>query len=297
VSIQAIVVADDFGLSPGVNRGVVQAHERGPVTTASLLGNMPGFADAVAHLRACPDLAVGLHLNLTLGRPVSDPRDVPSLVAADGDFLRFGPWLRRWATGRIVEEQVRRECTAQAERLAGAGLRLGHCDVHQHLDALPVVCRAVVDTCRQHGITAVRPLRERPTPRDLWALNLPGPRVVAWPKRLAKFGLMCVLAARSNRAYTRAGLFMPGQCVGLFIGGGQDLAGYQRIFAGLPRGVSEVCVHPAYVDEGLRATPFKFVEARETELRALTSPELMESLRSNRVQLTTYQAARERQPQ
>ncbi len=284
----AIVVADDFGVSPGVNRGVIEAYEAGVVTTASLLANLPGFEDAVERARARPGLAVGFHLNLTFGRPVSPAEEVRSLVDAEGAFWRFPAWLRRWASGRIDPDHVRRECMAQARRIADAGLAMGHGDAHQLLDALPVVRRALAETLRAFGVPAVRPLRERPRLADLRALNLPGPAWAAWPKRIAKFAGMRMLSAGSTAAYRRAGLWTPERCVGLFIGGGQDLNGYLRLFRSLPAGVSEVCAHPAYVDEGLRATPFKFVAARETELRALTHPALRRVIEQEGIELSTY---------
>ena len=286
---RAIVVADDFGLSPGVNRGIVEAHERGIVTMATLLANMPGFDDAARRLKEQPRLAIGLHLCLTLGQPVSHSGDVPTLVQPNGGFVSFASWLRRWLLCRISPGDIIRECAAQARRLIDAGLRPTHCDVHQHLDALPVVREAVIETCRTFAIPAVRPLREQPTVSDLVALNLPDPRIIAWPKRLAKFLAMRVLAAGSVRAYARAGLVMPDRCVGLFIGGGQDLVGYRRIFEGLPAGTSEVSVHPACVDQGLRSTPFKFVEQREVELRALVHPELRTCIERQGIELVTYE--------
>src|SRR2546430_15579124 len=71
-----IVNADDFGLSAGVNRGVLEAHETGVVSSVSVLVNAPGWTDAAQRLRdlsspSFPELGVGLHLNLTTGRPVS----------------------------------------------------------------------------------------------------------------------------------------------------------------------------------------------------------------------------------
>ena len=59
-----IVNADDFGLSPGVNRGIVRAHEGGIVTSASLMVRQPGAADAAEYARSNPCLSVGLHLDL-----------------------------------------------------------------------------------------------------------------------------------------------------------------------------------------------------------------------------------------
>lgn len=62
-----IVTGDDFGLSPGVNRGIIEAHRRGVLTSTSLMVLRLACAEAVALARECPDLSVGLHLDLDRG--------------------------------------------------------------------------------------------------------------------------------------------------------------------------------------------------------------------------------------
>jgi len=74
-----IVNADDFGFSGGVNRGIVEAHEEGIVTSASLMVEQPAADDAAAYARAHPDLGVGLHLELPRPRL---RRDVAELIHA-----------------------------------------------------------------------------------------------------------------------------------------------------------------------------------------------------------------------
>src|SRR5512139_1630588 len=59
-----IVNADDFGLSEGINRGIIRAHEQGIVTSASLMVRWPAAAQAAAYARRNPRLSVGLHLDL-----------------------------------------------------------------------------------------------------------------------------------------------------------------------------------------------------------------------------------------
>ncbi|HOI45659.1 MAG TPA: ChbG/HpnK family deacetylase, partial [Candidatus Aminicenantes bacterium] len=81
---RVIVNADDFGLCQGVNRGIVLAHQKGILTSATLMANMPGFDEAVEMARDHPRLGVGVHLNLLRGEPVTPARDVASLVRADG---------------------------------------------------------------------------------------------------------------------------------------------------------------------------------------------------------------------
>jgi chitin disaccharide deacetylase len=58
-----VVNADDFGLSPGVNRGIVRAHEQGIVTSASLMVRPAAAVEAAAYARARPGLGLGLHLD------------------------------------------------------------------------------------------------------------------------------------------------------------------------------------------------------------------------------------------
>jgi len=64
-----IVTADDFGISRGVNRGIVEAHREGILTSTSLMVSRPAAVEAAALGRACPALSVGLHLELDPGAP------------------------------------------------------------------------------------------------------------------------------------------------------------------------------------------------------------------------------------
>ena len=77
VTPQLIVTADDFNLSEGVSRGILDAHQHGIVTETSVMVNLGDLQHAAALLAAAPRLAVGLHLNITRGRPVAPPPVVP----------------------------------------------------------------------------------------------------------------------------------------------------------------------------------------------------------------------------
>jgi chitin disaccharide deacetylase len=78
-----IVTGDDFGMSHGINRGVLQAHRDGILTTASLLVNWPASGAAAALGRECPALSLGLHLELN----ADDPESVP--VQLERQLARF----------------------------------------------------------------------------------------------------------------------------------------------------------------------------------------------------------------
>ena len=111
-----VVNADDFGLSAGVNRGIVRAHEEGIVTSASLMVRQPGAADAASYARRRPQLSVGLHLDL-------------------GEWVyRDGAWV---ASYEVVPADDADEVNAEVSRQVEAFLRLvgrppTHIDSHQH---------------------------------------------------------------------------------------------------------------------------------------------------------------------
>ena len=70
-----IVNADDFGVTEGVSRGILRAHREGLVTSTTVLASLPAQPELDAVARDSAGLGLGLHFNLTLGRPVSPPGD------------------------------------------------------------------------------------------------------------------------------------------------------------------------------------------------------------------------------
>src|SRR5215203_3148938 len=112
---QLVVNADDFGISRGVNRGIVEAHRLGLVTSASLMPNLPAAEDALTRAAICPNLGLGLHLTLTAGKPLSPPQQVQTLVDAEGQFLVLGTLLARLSLGQVRGDDLRRELAAQVE--------------------------------------------------------------------------------------------------------------------------------------------------------------------------------------
>jgi chitin disaccharide deacetylase len=157
-----IVNADDFGLTPGVNRAIIEAHTRGIVTSATLMANMPAFAEAVQLAKSHPTLGVGLHFNITQGAPVAPTTQVRSLLGGNGEFLGTSTKLaRRALLGQLREEEIGIELRAQLERLRSAGLAVTHVDSHKHAHALPGVLRAIQQIIPAFGICALRLPRER----------------------------------------------------------------------------------------------------------------------------------------
>ncbi|WP_337033800.1 carbohydrate deacetylase [Paenibacillus illinoisensis] len=135
-----IINADDFGLSESINRGIEEAYRAGSLSSATLMVNMPGFQDAVRRAHALPQLGVGLHFNLTYGRPISDPNHVPSLVKPDGTFSGL-PTISSWN-----EWEIELELAAQWKRFVAAGLRPTHLDSHHHLHLMDQAVHRAMST-------------------------------------------------------------------------------------------------------------------------------------------------------
>ncbi len=112
-----IVNADDFGQSPGVNRGIIEAHERGIVTSASLMVRWPAAADAAAYAQERPELSVGLHL------------DLAEWAYRDGEWARLYEVVQE-DDAEAVAKEVERQVEA-FRRLVGKDLT--HLDSHQHV--------------------------------------------------------------------------------------------------------------------------------------------------------------------
>src|SRR5215813_4743172 len=161
-----IVNADDFGLTAGVNRAVIEGHTRGVITSATLMANMPAFDAAVRLAKDHPSLGVGLHINITQGRPVADASRVGSLINDRGEFWGTSMAVfKRLLAGRLKIEEVVIELRAQIEKALNAGLRPTHVDSHKHTHALPQICEAIISTVKDYGINAVR------LPREDWRFD------------------------------------------------------------------------------------------------------------------------------
>jgi chitin disaccharide deacetylase len=140
-----IVNADDFGLTPGVTRGILAAHRHGIVTSATVMVTQRVEPGAVAEALDA-GLGLGLHVNLTLGRPITSGR---SLVDAGGKFVRD---VRR-ATARANPRDVEAEVDAQVERFLVLVKRPPtHLDSHHHAALYPPVRDAFLAAARRLGV-------------------------------------------------------------------------------------------------------------------------------------------------
>jgi predicted glycoside hydrolase/deacetylase ChbG (UPF0249 family) len=162
-----VIVADDFGLDAPTTSGILQAFEEGLISATSLLANMPGFDEAVAaaHDRRLHG-AVGVHLNLTEGKSLTDPiRRCPRIAHRDGTLCwthHFVPKLERDEVNAVGTEW-----RAQIERIVEAGIRPAHLDSHHHSHTswpLGAIAMAVAREFRIPTIRLSRTFGSKPRP-------------------------------------------------------------------------------------------------------------------------------------
>ena len=120
-----IINADDFGLTPGVNRAIFEAHTAGIVTSTTLMASASAFDHAVQLARSIPSFDLGCHVVLADGTPVSNPSEIATLLEGgrNREFDRsLGSFAARAMRGRLNPEQVEREAVAQISKLQRAGI-------------------------------------------------------------------------------------------------------------------------------------------------------------------------------
>lgn len=276
-----IVSADDFGMSPGINAGIVRAHHDGILTDAGLMVNGAAFEEAVALARDHPSLSVGLHLVLVQGRSTLPRQAIPALVDAHGHFAA-NPVTSglRYFFQPGVRAQLHSEIRAQLEKFRATGLDLSHVDGHLNIHMHPAVLPIVLDLAGEYGIRAMRLSREPLLP----ALRFDREHLLRKGFEAAVFHALGAFAA--GRLDTRA-IRYPGRMYGLHQTGHISEDYLLRTLAEIPEGVSEIYCHVGLVDdEAARWRPADY--RSEAELQALTSERVREALEVNGVELVSY---------
>ncbi|MFQ9922834.1 MAG: carbohydrate deacetylase [Beduini sp.] len=137
-----IVNGDDFGMCEGVTLGILKAHRDGILRSTTMMTGMPFAAQAAQMAKDYPNLGVGLHFNLTAGRPVCDPKEIPSLVEADGSF-HSNSWHeknKKNPQDMVNYEEVYKEYSAQLQRFIElTGHMPDHFDSHHGSSDYPLL--------------------------------------------------------------------------------------------------------------------------------------------------------------
>lgn len=244
-----IVNADDFGRTPGVNAGILEAHAGGFVTSATVMVLEPSAGRGIREAaERGPSLSLGVHFALTGGSPpAAAARAVPAL-APGGRFPRTAEDL----APRIPDSEIRLELEAQIEIFHVLARRPpSHLDSHHHAARHPDVARVFAAVARERSL----------------------------PVRAVDDG--------DRRALRQAGVRTPDRFYGGFYGPDASFAALEGILASLEDGVSELMCHPARVDEALRRGS-SYADERDLEREVLCDAKLLPLVRSLGIELVGF---------
>jgi predicted glycoside hydrolase/deacetylase ChbG (UPF0249 family) len=263
---QLVVNADDFGFTRDVNRGIIEAHTRGILTATTLMANGAAFDDAVRLAREHPTLDIGCHLVMVQG---------PSLARRGSDLPASIPELLQALMAKRIDPHS--ELRPQIQKIVDTGIRPLHLDTHKHTHLWPAVLDAVARLSQEFRIPWVR----RPFDLPLVAGQVP------WTKRLVNRGIASV-RARFERTLTEHACRMTDHFAGFQITGRYNAAELASLIRGLPEGLTEFMCHPGCCTDELRGSPTRLKESRESELAALTSPEVRDAIVRTGVRLVRF---------
>ena len=261
--IRLIVNADDFGQTPGINRAVLELHQVGLLTSASLMARAAATDQAIEIALATPTLGVGCHVVLTDGEPVLPPAQIPSLLESSTNLFIPGltVFLGRLFAGRIRDEEIQAEATAQIQYLQSCGLQVTHIDTHKHTHMFPRVLRPVLRGARACGIRLVRNPFE-----PVWAIRA---TAGAGFVRAAQVSILRSLQSSWRRILAEEGFETTGGTIGISSTGALDTATLHRLLDRVPAGTWELVTHPGYNDADLARARTRLRSSRDIEREAL----------------------------
>ncbi|MGA3160063.1 MAG: ChbG/HpnK family deacetylase [Terracidiphilus sp.] len=258
-----ILNADDFGLTAGVNRAILELHRAGVLTSASLMARAAATDEAIELARCTPSLGVGCHVVLVDGKPVLDTQNLPTL--ADPRTSRFYPtlgvFLKRLFIGHIRTSEIEAETAAQIALLQSRGLRLTHIDTHKHAHIFLAVLRPVLRAARAAGIRAVRNPFE-----PAWSRRTT--RGAPWLRR-AQLGLLQLLEPAFRRIVAEEGFTTTDGGLGVLATGTLDATTVSSLLRSLPVGTWELVTHPGYNDTDLAQVRTRLKASRDIERQAM----------------------------
>ncbi len=280
-----IVNADDFGLTAGVNRAIIEAHRTGIVTSTTLMANSGAYDEAILLAQQAPRLGVGVHLVFVDGRPIVSPTSIRTL--APGMHSRFRNSLALLAgnalLARLNPDEIEAEAVAQIRKIQASGVVVSHVDTHKHTHLFPNILRPILRAASICGIAAIR------NPLEPTFAQVPVP--TQW-KRRAQVRLLRGLAGGFRELAAGAGVSTTDGTLAILATGSLTLEVFRAIIGNIPEGTWEFVCHPGYDDDALRATGTRLRASRQQELEILTSDSAQRTLEENGVELISYRDLR-----
>lgn len=262
-----IVNADDFGLTKKVNDGIINAHNHGIVTSASIVANGEAFDHAVSLCTQHPDLTIGIHLVFVEEKPVSPMLEVSSLLDKNNKLYKnYKKFFKYLLLGKIKLLEIEKESRAQIEKILAAGINISHIDSHQHIHLYPTILAKVIKIAKEYHIEWIRNSFEN-----------------SFPSSLTQCGLS-FFAKRAKQKIVDSHISTTDYFFGSRYSGCLTENRLLTILSKIPFGLSEIMCHPGEQENLYEHWHFNW----EQEKSALISPAVKNQITKEKIELTSY---------
>ena len=286
-----IINADDLGIHPNINAGILSAYRQGILSSCTMLMTTAYFDQTVRDYVRPQALPIGVHLSLTLGKAVAPRSEVPDLVDENGNLKLAADWLIlssfKGERGSAMLRQIRREFEAQLAIAHDHGLRPTHADSHQHVHMNPRIFRLLEELLPRFGIDRLR------LSREAFHAFVLGPDLpdVMQRNNFAKWALLRWRAAGLHSSLATTDEFFGV----LYSGAVTKRAMLSLLRAASPGRSLEICIHPGFpAPAGVSDYPrpgynaFISAAARQTEHDVITDPDVVKLARHPGLALRSF---------
>jgi len=259
-----IINSDDYGRTPDISRGIRQAHLHGVVTSTTCMMNIPTTAaDVAVAVKETPTLGMGVHLVLTMGKPIIPRESASSITDENANFFKYTPFMEHLS--KINIDEVKTEWRAQIESfIKASGRKPTHLDSHHHSSYFsPELFHAMLELAKEYDCAIRFPFTQNVSSE-----------LAETHKHVSE--LMKEFSPRR-----------PDRFVVDFYDEGATQEVLMRILNNLSDGTSEIMCHPGYVDDAF-ASESVYNDQRERELKILTDPAIKEAIQANGIELITF---------
>ncbi len=288
--MKIIFNADDFGITDAVSSAIVELFAgQTPLKSTTVMINLISGRSASLlkdFLKSAPagKFSIGLHFNLTCGRPVSPAGDVGSLTGPDGTFLKFGELIERAAKNELSPAHIAAEFDAQISAFRDKlGFYPSHSDSHKHVHMLPQIFAIVSRGLEKYNVEGIR-LTENISADELFTSQgvPPGTAARCFEGRLAKTCGSYSYAGSTGLSYPKAFL-------GTYSVGSLGAETFEKEISGFleMEGVCEYMTHPGVCDGELKKLS-SLLAPRETEFNSLKDPRLAAILKKYNIEPVSF---------
>jgi predicted glycoside hydrolase/deacetylase ChbG (UPF0249 family) len=247
--VKLIFNGDDFGLSKGVNLGIIETHQNGPVNSTTIMAGGDAFDHAVTLAGGNPDLSVGVHLTLTAIQSVGGV--YRTITDEGGKFLSLQSFIKNTKEGLLDFDEIKSEYEAQIQKVINAGIQPSHFDSHHHTHNHPEIIKILLVLMKKYGVKGLRQIGEN------------------------------MLSTQINKVRT-TDYFEQG-----FYEDKISFNHLKEMIEDFKGSSMEIMVHPAYIDNALcKLTSYH--QKRMIEMETLASNELMEFLTKGSYEVTSF---------